>query len=144
MKRCFDLVFGAILAAIILASSQQALAQQASYLNAPSPEKIAVTSGGVDIRTGRYAYSKTDVSIGDGGGAIAVERTMPTAISGHVAPFGNFSHNWDILLVIKQTPIDQYPGQNDFSANVNFGGRSQTFEMLYLQSSTFRQKSQNE
>ena len=144
MKRCFDLVFGAILAAIILASSQQALAQQASYLNAPSPEKIAVTSGGVDIRTGRYAYSKTDVSIGDGGGAIAVERTMPTAISGHVAPFGNFSHNWDILLVIKQTPIDQYPGQNDFSANVNFGGRSQTFEMLYLQSSTFRQKSQND
>lgn len=106
--------------------------------------KIAVTSGGVDIRTGRYAYSKTDVSIGDGGGAIAVERTMPTAISGHVAPFGNFSHNWDILLVIKQTPIDQYPGQNDFSANVNFGGRSQTFEMLYLQSSTFRQKSQND
>ena len=141
--RFVSLVLGAALA-LGLFTPQDVQAQQATYLNAPSPEKIAVTSGGVDIRTGRYAYSKTDVAIGDGSGAIVVERTMPTPILGHVAPFGNFSHNWDMLLSIKSSEIDQYPGQFDYTANIHFGGRSQTFEKLYLQDSSFRQKSQND
>lgn len=144
MKRYLAIVFGAILAASFLAPSQQALAQQATFLNAPSPEKVAVTSGGVDIRTGRYAYSSTDVTIGDGGGAIAVERTMVTPIQGYAAPFGNFSHNWDILLSIKSNALDQYPGQFDYLANVHFGGRSQTFEKIYINDSYYRQKSQND
>jgi RHS repeat-associated protein len=144
MKRLWLVVLGILIVAGIIARPSDALAQQATYLNAPSPEKIAVTSGGVDIRTGRYAYSKTDVAIGDSGGAIAVERTMPTAILGHVAPYGNFSHNWDILLTIKAVPLDQYPGQFDYIANVNFGGRSQTFEKLHIQDPAFRQKSQND
>lgn len=82
MKRYLVIVLGVVLSAILLAPVKQASAQQATHLNAPSPEKIAVTSGGVDIRTGRYAYSSTDVSIGDGGGAISVERTMVTPILG--------------------------------------------------------------
>lgn len=144
MKRYLTAGLNTFFALVLFGMSQIACAQQATYLNAPSPEKIAVTAGGVDIRTGRYAYSATDVSAGDGGGAISVERTMPTSIVGHVAPFGNFSHNWNILLVIDGRPIDQYPGQSDFLANVHFGGRSQSFEMLYLSDSMFRQKSQND
>jgi hypothetical protein len=99
MQRYLGIVFGAAIAFLSLAP-QQVKAQQAAVLNAPSSEKIAVTSGGVDIRTGRYAYEKTDVSIGDGGGAVSVERTMPTPVLGHVAPMGNFSHNWDIFLSV--------------------------------------------
>lgn len=68
----------------------------------------------------------------------------PTSIQGHTNPFGNFSHNWDILLAIKNVPLDQYPGQCDYIANVSFGGRSQTFERLYLNDTAFRQKSQND
>ena len=59
-------------------------------------------------------------------------------------PFGNFSHNWDIILAIKAVALDQYPGNCNYLANVNFGGRSQTFEQIYLQDTVFRQKSQND
>lgn len=116
----------------------------ASFLNAPSAEKVAVTPGGVDIRTGRPAYSKTDLSIGSGGGAITLSRITPTKIPGHVSPFGNFAHNWDIVLAIRNSLPDQSTYQCDYIANVSFGGRSQTFEKLYLQDSAFRQKSQND
>ncbi|MGN6773181.1 MAG: RHS repeat domain-containing protein [Rhizobiaceae bacterium] len=126
------------------AGAQQAFAQSTSFLNAPSPEKIAVTPGGVDIRTGRLSYNKTDLSIGEGGGSLSLARIMTTAIQGHAAPFGNLSHNWDITLVIKPVSLDQYPGQYDYVANVNYGARSQTFEKLYLNDPAFRQKSQNE
>ena len=142
MQRYLGIVFGAAIAFLSLAP-QQVKAQQAAVLNAPSSEKIAVTSGGVDIRTGRYAYEKTDVSIGGGGATVSVERTMPTPVLGHVAPMGNFSHNWDIFLSIKSSLAEQY-NAFDYLANVSFGGRSQTFEKLYLQDSSFRQKSQND
>lgn len=122
---------------------QAASAQSNTFLNAPSPEKIAITPGGVDIRTGRLTYTRTDLSINEGSGAIALERTMPTPIPTHAAPFGNLSHNWDITLLIKPVPIDQYPGQYDYLADVNYGARSQTFEKLYLNDAVFRQKSRN-
>ncbi|MGH6786632.1 MAG: hypothetical protein ACREBO_07355, partial [Novosphingobium sp.] len=118
-------------------------AQTATYLNAPSPEKIAVSAGGVDVRTGRYAYSKTDLKIGEGTGSLSLERTMTTPIQGHVAPFGNLSHNWDIVLVVKATMNTQY-NTYDYLANVSYGGRSQTFEKIYPQDPAFRQKSQND
>jgi hypothetical protein len=112
-----------------------------SFLNAPSPEKMAVTPGGVDIRTGRLAYSKTDLSIGDGSGALTLQRTMSTPIVLHASPFGNLSHNWDITLVIRQY-IE--PGQGDtYSAEVNYGARSQSFEKLSTAETVFSQKSKN-
>jgi len=121
MKRVFEFLLASI--ALIVAAVAPANAQS-SFLNAPSPEKIAVTAGGVDIRTGRQIYSKTDLSIGSGGGAIALQRITPIPIVGHVNPFGNFSHNWDIILSIKASGLDQYPGNCDYLANVSFGGRS--------------------
>jgi len=115
-----------------------------SFLNAPSPEKVAITKGGVDIRTGRLGYSKTDISIGVGAGSLALQRITASTIPGHAKPFGNLSHNWDIVLFIKPTMIEQYPGSYDYTANVSFGSRSQTFEKLYLTDTVFRQKSQND
>lgn len=112
-----------------------------SFLDAPSPEKIAITPGGVDIRTGRLSYTKTDLSIGEGSGAIDLQRIMTTPVVTHVAPFGNLSHNWDIFLTIKSVPIDG--GGWDYIANVNYGARSQTFEMLHGMDTVFRQKSHN-
>ncbi len=131
------------MALLALALAPAAHAQQVAVLNAPSPEKIAVTPGGVDIRTGRLGYSKTDISIGEGPGAIALERTMITPILGHAEPFGNLSHNWSITLVIKSI-LNQENNSYDYIAEVGYGGRSQTFEMLYGLDTTFRQKSQND
>ena len=55
------------------------------------------------MRTGRYAYSETDLSGGGGQGALALTRIMPEAVGNHANPFGNFSHNWDIFLI--ETPV---------------------------------------
>jgi len=141
MKRLVGLLL--VLVATVLALPGVAQAQS-SFLNAPSPEKVAVTAGGVDIRTGRQTYSKTDLSIGSGAGAISLTRITPVAIPGHTNPFSNFSHNWDIVLTVTAVPNDQYQGQCDYLANVSFGGRSQTFEKLYLIDTDFRQKSKND
>jgi RHS repeat-associated protein len=140
MKRLVSLLV--VLIAAVVVGPYAAMAQQ-SFLNAPSAEKVAITAGGVDIRTGRQSYSKTDLSIGSGAGAIALTRITPTVIPGHPNPFANFTHNWDIVLSIRSSPT-QYPGSCDYIANVSFGGRSQTFEKLYLQDTVFRQKSQND
>lgn len=121
----------------------QSLTSGASFLDAPSPEKIAITPGGVDIRTGRLAYTKTDLSIGGGPGSIDLERMMATAIHSHENPFGNLSHNWDITLVIDPIFLVE-EGDYDYLASVNFGGRSQSFKKLFQQHGAFVQTSQNE
>lgn len=122
-------------------SQESSFSFPSSFLDAPSPEKIAITPGGVDIRTGRLSYTKTDLSIGEGSGAIELQRIMTTPVATHVAPFGNLSHNWDIFLTIKSIPIE---GSGwDYIANVNYGARSQTFEMLNGMDTVFRQKSRN-
>lgn len=131
------------LALALVVAAPGAATAQSSFLNAPAPEKIAVTPGGVDIRTGRLSYTRTDLSIGQGAGAIDLQRIMTTPIAMHQAPFGNLSHNWDITLHIKVQLIEEY-SQYDYIANVNYGARSQTFEKLYLQDTVFRQKSVNE
>jgi RHS repeat-associated protein len=124
---------------------QSARAQGATFLNAPSPDKIAITPGGVDIRTGRFAYDKTDVSIGgdDDGGGIAVKRTMATAIQGHQSPFGNLSHNFDILLAIRGQPSGSANGY-DYDAEVHFTGHSETFQQLAGLTGGLTQTSRNE
>lgn len=104
---------------------------------------MAITAGGVDIRTGRLAFTRTDLSIGEGSGAIALQRLTAPVIRKHEAPFGNMAHNWDITLVIKPRFVAQY-NNYDYLADVNFGGRSQSFELIYGQDTVFRQKSQND
>ncbi len=139
-----NLVLARCVALLALMALPQFAQAQSTFLNAPSAEKIAVTPGGVDIRTGRPVYSHTDLSIGSGSGSIALNRITPSKIPGHINPFGNFSHNWDIVLAVTASPTGQYPGQCDYVANVSFGGRSQTFEKIYTQDTVFRQKSQGD
>jgi hypothetical protein len=97
---------------------------------APPAERMAVTPGGVDMRTGRYAFSQTDLSIGEDNetGGLALTRTLGTDAAGHASPFANFSHNYDIFLSLKA--IDQVTFGNGLGtrARIHFGGRSETFE----------------
>ena len=109
------------------------LAQNASRgNNAPPAEKLALSPGGVDMRTGRYAYEQTDLSIGPETGGLALTRSMVQPVAGHTNPFANFSHNWDILLTEKRVNILENnfvhnPGQPDYQIEIAFGGRSQSF-----------------
>lgn len=93
-------------------------------------EKFIQTPGGVDMRTGRYMYSHTDLTVGEGENAFSFERIMPDYGAGHANPFGNFSHNFDIWIV--ESRVDLSKGGTaaglDFRMNVHIGGRSITFD----------------
>jgi RHS repeat-associated protein len=137
---------GALACALLAAAAPTApaAAQQQSesrLINTPA-EQFLMTPGGVDMRTGRYAYSETDLSIG-GEGGLALTRTMTQNIPGHGNPFGNFSHNWDITISELRIQYDnpQLSG-NDFRIFVNFGGRSQTFKSRNLSGWGFEEESQ--
>lgn len=62
----------------------------------PSPaEQYAVSEGGVDMRTGQYTYSHTDLSIG-GSGGLSLSRNNGENDWKWSKPMGQFSHNWHI------------------------------------------------
>src|SRR5206468_3498705 len=82
-----------------LAGGQPALAQTQTNI-APPPEQFAQAPGGVDMRSGRYMYSQTDLAIPAAG--FALTRTMTQQVQGHNSPFANFSHNWDIMVTEKR------------------------------------------
>jgi len=99
---------------------------------APPAEKFAVSPGGVDMRSGRYVYDQTDLSIGGEGGALSLSRTLAQPVAGHANPFANFSHNWDVLIsekrvIIQQNLFTHGIGNPDYQIEVTFGGLSQTF-----------------
>ena len=129
-----------------LATAFPAAAQPGSTLINTPAETYAIAPGGVDMRTGRYTYSQTDLSIGGAGTAgLALTRSRASGGQGHSNPFGGFSHNWDVMLVERRIDIDaQNPEITgvDYRIGVHFGGRSQTFES-YSYSTGFRQLSQS-
>lgn len=116
-----------------------------STSSAPPAEQFAISEGGVDMRTGRYAYSKQDLTIGGGpdAGGLALARQLSTAIPGHIDAFGNLSHNWDILLTEKR--IDLLNGNYDNAAGIDYrimvhvGGRTETFDANHVNGSGFDQ-----
>jgi RHS repeat-associated protein len=118
------------------------LAQSADKLISTPAEKYAIAPGGVDMRTGIYAYSNTDLSIG----GLDLTRITHTGIPGHADPFANFSHNWDILITEKRVHLfghnyDHNSGP-DYRMNIHFGGRSVTFDSYSPQNYAFEQASQ--
>lgn len=123
---------GALSCALLTSTAmctQPARAQEPNL--SPPPENFVVTPGGVDMRSGRYAYSQTDVSIG-GDGGLALTRTMAQSGLGHANPFGNFSHNWDIMLNEKRISVENNvfehsPGSPGFQIEISFGGTQETF-----------------
>lgn len=88
---------GALSCALLASTALTAPACAQSLLTTPA-EKIQTSPGGVDLRTGAYAYNETDISIGGEAGGLALTRTMIQAMAGHSNPFATFSHNWDIMI----------------------------------------------
>jgi RHS repeat-associated protein len=120
-----------LLAAVNLSAPAGAQSEPKANVSPPA-EAYAVSPGGVDMRSGRYAYSQTDLAIGGEGGALALTRTLSQPVLEHANPFANFSHNWDILISEKRINVQQgifrhTIGQPDYQIEVSFGGRSQTF-----------------
>jgi YD repeat-containing protein len=95
-------------------------------------EKYAVAPGGVDMRTGRYVYKKTDLAIGgdDQPSSLKLDRMLTQNVPNHANPFGNLSHNWDISITEWRITRDKGPFStgSDFRMVVSYGGRSETFD----------------
>jgi YD repeat-containing protein len=126
-------VRGAALANVLLVAgllsallAPPARAQDEARMISTPADHFAIAPGGVDMRTGRYVYNETDLSIG----GLALSRTMAAGVLDHANPFGNFSHNWDVMIMERRINISDPGNPNglDYRMNVYFGGRSQTFE----------------
>ncbi|HEU0100668.1 MAG TPA: hypothetical protein VFQ67_18055, partial [Allosphingosinicella sp.] len=115
---------------LLAAAAAAALAAPASaadrLINTPA-EKFVTAPGGVDMRTGRYVYSRTDLSIGPEQGGLALTRTLAANLPGHSNPFANLSHNWDVMVSETLSPTTNSEGQHDLQVNVHYQGRSQTY-----------------
>ncbi|MGZ8334229.1 MAG: hypothetical protein ACXWUZ_13930, partial [Allosphingosinicella sp.] len=126
MKR-FLSIAAAALAALAAATPAAAVDK---LVNTPA-EKFVTAPGGVDLRTGRFVYEEGDLAIGgEGNAGLGFSRTLTATVPGHSNPFGNLSHNWDIMVSERKFSIDnpESSGGPDFQINVHFGGRSQTYQ----------------
>jgi hypothetical protein len=108
--------------------SQSASAQDSRIVNNPA-EHFNIAPGGVDLRSGRYVYEATDLSIGGDGqpSSLSLKRTMPETIRSHNNSFGNFSSNWDIMLTVYPWDTDGNGARNDFRGVVRIRGLATTF-----------------
>jgi RHS repeat-associated protein len=114
--------------AILAAAAPAAAADK--LINTPA-EKFVTAPGGVDLRTGRFVYEETDLSIGgEGNAGLSLARTLTATVPGHENPFGNLSHNWDIMVSERRFSIDdpESSSGDDYQINVHFGGRSMTYQ----------------
>ncbi len=88
------------------------------------PERLALSPGNVDMRSGTYTYRNVDVAIGDAAGGLSFERQfdwVDPQNDGFARNLGEmFSHNWNLRIVesrIKTASSDN-PGDYDFQMSV--------------------------
>lgn len=116
---------------------QAALAQSEGTITPPA-EKSLVTSGGVDMRTGQYAYASTDLSVQDESARINLVRSGMIGVPRHANPFGNFTHNFDIMITEFRVDMSKSEYQHgygqDYRMGVRFGGKTQAFDKEYTNS----------
>jgi hypothetical protein len=129
MQMISRLTLFAILSAGVLATP--AFAQTTETNIAPPPERMIVSPGGVDMRSGRYNYNETDLVIG-GDTGLSLTRSMAQQVAGHTNPFANMSHNWDILLSEKRILMQEgsythAAGNPDWQIEISMGGLADTF-----------------
>jgi len=130
MRGRFLVRAAAALAALALAAPAAAVDK---LVNTPA-EKFVTAPGGVDLRTGRFVYEEGDLSIGgEGNSGLSFSRTLTATVPGHSNPFGNLSHNWDIMVSERRFDATdpRLATGLDFEINVHFGGRSMTYKSLF-------------
>ncbi|MDZ4328211.1 MAG: hypothetical protein U1A73_24810 [Pseudomonas sp.] len=131
--------FQVMATAAILFTGQAAFAQGTGETRTevvtPPAERMAISQGGVDMRTGQYAFSQTDVSIGDNNG-LSFTRTQMVPVMAHANPFGFLAHNWHIMITERKVWIDQKKFEHnsaylDYRMGVRWPGKTETFDSLH-------------
>ncbi len=115
---------------------------------APPAEQMLLSPGGVDMRNQQYQFRQVDISIGgEGTAGLALVRGAMPIVFGHVSPFGNVSHNWDILAVESRVKIDagdfaHSPTNPDYRMVIRLNGIGDTFQAYGAVSANYTQASQ--
>src|SRR6185369_708244 len=66
-------------ASLVLAPATAVALDEATIISNPA-EKYAIGPGGVDMRTGQYVYTETDLQVGPKDGGLALTRTTPVYV----------------------------------------------------------------
>ncbi|MDF7774285.1 hypothetical protein P1X14_03410 [Sphingomonas sp. AOB5] len=108
----------------------EAHAQSQAQVSAPPPEQYTISPGGVDMRSGVYAYRMADLSVPK----FDLERTDAAGLPGSPAPFASMGHNWSIMLTERRQNLISHAivsaGQSDYQVYVSVDGRTETFQAL--------------
>lgn len=132
IPRRVALFFLLIVSSWIAMAPLRAQEQPYTAFMSPPADRIVVSPGGVDMRTGRYMFSQTDLSIGGESGGLALTRQAATGVLAHVEPLANFSHNFDIMLTearVDMVKMNFDPGAGqDYRISVHYAGRADTFQ----------------
>jgi YD repeat-containing protein len=93
----------------------------------PPSDGWSLSPGNVDLRSGTYAYSKTDLSLG----GIELTRSPSSGVEGKHNPFGSFDHNFEIFAVSYLHPegTAQEPNYRE-RLSVYIGGKPTTFHKV--------------
>lgn len=133
--RRYGLTLQPVSMTVILITSIPASAQTRTpqaFSSAPA-DHLLMTAQGVDLRSGSFNYSQTDLSIGEpNDAALQLTRIARGGIWGHLEPFGNLTHNHDIKIAEKRVNINDRKYNHgtgfDFRMIVRVGSRSDTFD----------------
>lgn len=118
-------VAGACLGLLTLGGGAATAQEEPAARDAIPPEQYSISPTGVDMRTGQYTYSNTDLTLGAANGLALVRNNGSNQITfSSRKPFGNFSHNWDIY--ISERPSAPVAGSSN-TVSVYIGGRSDSF-----------------
>jgi len=124
-----------ITTALCSAVPASAYAQTAGS-SAPIPvDHFLESPGGVDMRSGQFSYSVTDLSLGNvaSGHGIALMRTNDNNNKSHPERFAQFSHNWEIFVSERKTTQHsagdyvQTTFPQEYQMSVSSRGRNDTF-----------------
>lgn len=116
----------ACLVLLVLRASTAAAQGEPAEPDAIPPEQYSISPTGVDMRTGQYTYSNTDLTLGAANGLTLVRNNGSNeTLFSLKKPFGNFSHSWDIY--ITERPSDPLDTTANNTASVYMGGRSDSF-----------------
>ncbi|MEG3088528.1 hypothetical protein [Sphingomonas sp. PB4P5] len=113
-------------------SAMPAFAEEDAGILAPVPsDRFTLSPGAVDMRTGQYRYSVTDLSVGDPDSGRGISLTRLTDSTQFRERMAQFSHSWEIVLTQYTVPFKGVSGQAapppSSQITVTAGSRSMTF-----------------
>jgi hypothetical protein len=106
--------------------------------NPTPPDSMVTAPGGVDLRSGKFAFDKQDLVIADGAvGGITLKRTVRSDFALNFDAFGQFGNNWNIFIQVATSApyADKSISVTNQGVSYNFGSGFD-YSGIFLRSQT--------